>query len=75
MAEYEVILEREVTEEGYIMVDAESEAEAKMKAEKLSASDMNWDRVDIGKHWAICATKAPEVKENGDEFEVESGKR
>lgn len=64
MAEYEVVLEREVTEEGYILVEAESEAEAKMKAEKLSASDMNWDRVDTGKHWAIGTTKAPEVKEN-----------
>ena len=66
MAEYEVVLEREVTEEGYVMVEAESAEEAKLKAEKLSASDFNWDRVDTGKHWAIGTTKAPEeVKENG----------
>jgi hypothetical protein len=55
MTEYAVVLEREIAEEGYVMVEAESADEAKIKAEKLSAGDISWDRVDTGKHWATSA--------------------
>ena len=52
MAEYEVILQREITEEGYVLVDAESSEEAKLKAQKLVGSDIAWDRVNTGDHFA-----------------------
>ena len=52
MAEYEVILEREITEEGYVMVEAESAEEAKSKAQKLPAGEIAWDRVNTGDHFA-----------------------
>ena len=52
MAEYEVILEREIIEEGYVVLEAESEEEAKKKAEKLPAGEINWDRIATGEPWA-----------------------
>ncbi len=57
MSEYQVVLEREVTEEGYIMVEAESVEEAKKKAEQIPASEMSWDRVATGKHWSVTTGK------------------
>ena len=52
MAEYEVILEREITEEGYVIVEAETPQEAMLKAQELSAADISWDCVNTGKHSA-----------------------
>ncbi len=54
---YTVTVEREITEEGYLSVEAASEAEAKTKAEGLQASLFSWDRVYSGKHYAVNAEK------------------
>lgn len=56
MARYQVTLEREITEEGYITVEAISAEEAKKVAEEVTASEMSWDPVDTGKHWATHAS-------------------
>ncbi len=66
MAEYEVILEREVTEEGYVTVEAESDDEAKLKAEAIPPDEISWDRTESRKHWAISAEEGPEdaIKES-----------
>ncbi len=60
MAEYAVILERTVTEEGYVMVEAESVVEAESKAEKLPVNDISWERVKDGKHWATSIEEDPD---------------
>ena len=72
MAEYDVVLQREVTEEGYVMVEAESSAEAMIMAEKLPSSDIHWDRVDTEKHWAKEAERwAPELPKKFKQTEIE----
>ncbi len=57
MAEYQITLEREATEEGYVTVDAESSVEAQLKAELLNPDEIRWDRVNSGKHWATVVEK------------------
>ena len=55
MAHYTVTVEREVTEEGYFSVEADSEAEAIATAEGLAGNSCEWDRVVTGKHYAVSA--------------------
>lgn len=65
MTRYQVTLEREITEEGYIMVEAKSAEEAKKRAEEIAASEMSWDPVDTGKHWAVSAEDEDAADSNG----------
>lgn len=62
MKEYTVSLERTVTEEGWVLVEAESEAEAFRKAEALPSHEIEWDAVEWDRHFATLA----EEEELGD---------
>ena len=57
MAEYSVVLEREITQNGYLVVEAESAEEAEEKAEKDFA-EASWDSVHTSKAWAVSAEKS-----------------
>ncbi len=60
--DFEVVLEREVTEEGYVTVAAETREEALKKAEALPGNEIIWERTETGKHWATSAEKEEELQ-------------
>lgn len=63
MAKFQVTVEREVSEEGYLLIEADSPEEAFKKAEKFPALAFSWDRVETGPHWPSHVE--PEDEEGG----------